>query len=276
MAKTDIENFYDILQNKTGDIMFSVLEREGEPENPELVYDGGEHALLHRNSEHTIILDYINPDIRPSLKKTKEVLIAEHPKADKKNFIREYTAAVKLVAHLPKEYDSLISKHENRTEGKNDFSLLNELNDDPDKAGERVRRMLRKNPGEVERVVQFYINMAEDGNVGAQYELANFYLEGLGVEKDEAKAKEWLQKAAGQGHEEAIKLLDYKEKTPIVITERRMISSTEITCTQCGTVIKLKFSSSSRHCLIPCPKCGKYYDYTCLEPIMDGGPDEWA
>jgi hypothetical protein len=65
--KIDIENTYDILQNKTGDIMFSVLERETEPDSPELVYDGGQHALLNRNSGHAVILDYINPNVRQPL-----------------------------------------------------------------------------------------------------------------------------------------------------------------------------------------------------------------
>jgi len=84
--KIEIENSYDILQNKTGDTMFSILAREGEPDSPVLIYDGGAHALLCRNGGHTVILDYINPDVRPSLTHGKEVLIAEHHKDDKKNF----------------------------------------------------------------------------------------------------------------------------------------------------------------------------------------------
>jgi hypothetical protein len=199
MVKIDIENFYDILQNKTGDIMFSVLERETEPDSPELVYDGGQHALLNRNSGHTVILDYINPDVRQSLAQAKEVLIAEHLEDDKKNFVREYVAAVNIVKRLPEEYDSLLSKF--------DSPVSDEYDDAPERAGERVRLMLKQDPTEAKRVAQFYIDMANDGNAGAQYELANFYLEGIGVEKDVAKAKEWLQKAVQQGHREAIKLL---------------------------------------------------------------------
>ena len=206
--KIEIENSYDILQNKTGDIMFSVLEREGEPDNPKLVYDGGDHALLHRNGGHVVILDYINPNIRPSLTKTKEVLIAEHPKGDKNNFVREYTAVVKIVERLPEEYDLLISKHEEETEkGESNSPVIDENDDTPEGAGKRVRLMLKQDPTEAKRVAQFYIDMANDGNPAAQYELANFYLEGIGVTQDEAKAKEWLEKAAEQGHKEAIKLL---------------------------------------------------------------------
>jgi len=206
--KIEFENSYDILQNKTGDIMFSVLEREGEPDNPKLVYNGGEHALLHRNGDHVVILDYINSDVRQPLKKTKEVLVAEHPKGEEKNFVREYTAAVKIVKRLPEEYDLLLSEHKEETEeGKLKYPIFDEHDDDPARAGERVRRILRQDPREAKRVVQFYTDMANDGNAAAQYELANFYLEGIGVTQDEAKAKECLQKAAKQGHQEAIKLL---------------------------------------------------------------------
>jgi hypothetical protein len=209
MVKIDFENHYEIFQNKTDDIMFSVLEREGEPDCPELVYDGGEHALLCRNSGHTVILDYINSDVRQSLTHAKEVLVAEHPEDDKKKFVREYMAAVNIVKRLPEEYDSLLSKHENETEeGKFDSPVSDEYDDAPERAGERVRLMLKQDPKEAQRVVQFYTDMANDGNAGAQYELANYYLEGIGVEKDVAKAKEWLQKAAQQRHQEAIKLLD--------------------------------------------------------------------
>jgi len=141
---------------------------------------------------------------------------------------------------IENSYDVL----QNKTEDKNDFPFINKLN---------------------------------DGNANAQFELANFYLEGIGVPQDEAKAKEWLKKAAKQGHEEAIELLDYKEKNPIVITERRMIPRTEITCEKCGTIIKLKKPLIIHgHALYACPKCGVYHEYVCIEPPMDGGPDEWA
>jgi len=265
--KIEIENQYEIFQNKTGDIMFSILERDGEPDSPEIVYDGGAHALLCRNNGHTVILDYINPDVRPSLTHGKEVLIAEHHKTDKKNFVREYTAVVNIVKRLPEEYELLLNEYANEKEEGHD--------DDPDKAGERIRRMLRKDPKEAQRVVQFYIDMANDGNVGAQYELAFLYLEGLGVEKDEAKAKEWFQKAAQQGHKDAAELLDYREKNPKVIHDHGMFPKTEMPCAQCGTIIKLGKEYVDKHNLSVCPKCGAYYEYIHSEKF-DGGPDEWA
>ena len=40
---------YDMLQNAAGEILIIIEYREGGPENPRLVYDGGEQALLYRS-----------------------------------------------------------------------------------------------------------------------------------------------------------------------------------------------------------------------------------
>ena len=42
------EGFYDILQNGAGDLLISIRARAGEPDHPQIVYDGGKHALLYR------------------------------------------------------------------------------------------------------------------------------------------------------------------------------------------------------------------------------------
>ena len=39
---------YDMLQNAAGEILIIIEYREGGPENPRLVYDGGEQAALAR------------------------------------------------------------------------------------------------------------------------------------------------------------------------------------------------------------------------------------
>lgn len=49
---------------------------------------------------------------------------------------------------------------------------------------------------------------AQEGDSDAQYNLAYMYENGLGVPKDEAKALDLYQKAAGQGHSAAQNNLD--------------------------------------------------------------------
>jgi len=54
-------------------------------------------------------------------------------------------------------------------------------------------------------------------NVEAQFRVGKMYLEGKGVEKDNAKAQDFLQKAADQGHRQAkeyLNFLSYLDRQP--------------------------------------------------------------
>lgn len=63
----------------------------------------------------------------------------------------------------------------------------------------------RQTAEETERkVLEFHIRQAEAGSARFQYELGLRYLEGRGVELDPAKGREWLEKAAAGGNEDAV------------------------------------------------------------------------
>ena len=100
MQKTVIEqeSKYDILRNSAGELLFIIRARLTSEEKPTIIYDGGEHALLYRNSNNTIVLDYINPNVRPNLEKATKVLVVE---AQGSSIIREYFTAVKAVEKVP-------------------------------------------------------------------------------------------------------------------------------------------------------------------------------
>jgi TPR repeat protein len=51
--------------------------------------------------------------------------------------------------------------------------------------------------------VRWFARSAEDGNATAQYMLAGAYLKGIGVESDVRTALHWYDEAASQGHEGA-------------------------------------------------------------------------
>jgi len=62
------------------------------------------------------------------------------------------------------------------------------------------------NPGEGEILEDFFsytledcIEDAEQGNADAQFMLAEYYKDGIGIKQDYAKAAEWYNKAAEQG-----------------------------------------------------------------------------
>ena len=78
--------------------MISMHAKEGEPNSPVLIYDGGDHALLYRTPQSSVLLDFIHPEVRPFLLKAKQVLIAE---TKDYQVAREYMVTCKRVKNLP-------------------------------------------------------------------------------------------------------------------------------------------------------------------------------
>ena len=94
---SELEGRYDILQNGAGEILIIIKYREGGPENPRLVYDGGAQALLYRSRESAVLLDAINMAARQPLKSVDEVLMVEIEDDD---VAREYKVPVRIVRSL--------------------------------------------------------------------------------------------------------------------------------------------------------------------------------
>ncbi len=88
---------FNILKNGEGNLMLLVHARMGGVENSQVVYDGGQTALLHRSEKDIVALDFIHPAIRADLKKKKQVLVVE---VNGSAVIREYMAAVKAVKSI--------------------------------------------------------------------------------------------------------------------------------------------------------------------------------
>lgn len=78
--------------------MISIHARDGAPDSPVLIYDGGNHALLYRTPQSSVLLDYIHPEIREQLFKSNQVLIAE---TKDYKVIREYIVTCRSVKSLP-------------------------------------------------------------------------------------------------------------------------------------------------------------------------------
>ena len=60
---------------------------------------------------------------------------------------------------------------------------------------------------EYDKVFQLVFPLATAGNDHAQYTLGYLYYNGLGVEKSETQAMNWIQRAAMQGNKKAIQAL---------------------------------------------------------------------
>lgn len=110
--KFEQENFYEFHLNKNNELMVSLKNREENPENPVLIYDGGEHALFYRKENQVILLDFIHPQIRPYLKDTKNILFSE---TQNYQVVREYNVSCKIVKNLPidiKNISNLLNKED--------------------------------------------------------------------------------------------------------------------------------------------------------------------
>lgn len=92
--KTEKEKEFNILQNGAGDILFLISVRPGGPENPRLVFDGNNSALLYRSRESAVILEGINPDAKLPLQSVDEVLVVE---LDGEEVAREYMVPLRVV-----------------------------------------------------------------------------------------------------------------------------------------------------------------------------------
>lgn len=88
---------YDMLQNAVGDILIIIEYREGGPENPRLVYDGGEKALLYRSRESALMLRSISTEARLPLKSVNDVTMVE---IENNEVAREYKVPVRVVKSL--------------------------------------------------------------------------------------------------------------------------------------------------------------------------------
>lgn len=96
------ESLYKVRLGPKNEIMISVVAHHTAPDLPLLSYDGGNHALLRRNDEDALLLDYLHPDIRPQVKASRSVVIVEldpAPGATEPKW--QYSVPVAIVASLP-------------------------------------------------------------------------------------------------------------------------------------------------------------------------------
>lgn len=98
MATTTTAGFYVIKQDEDGNVLVFLPQPEGEKENPIIIYDGQEHALLVRSKEQNIILDYVNPDIRKELARVLAVTIIEVKGSE---IVDNYIAGLRRVDSIP-------------------------------------------------------------------------------------------------------------------------------------------------------------------------------
>lgn len=98
MAKISQAGLYIIKQDEDGNVLIFLPKPEGEKQKPIIIYDGKDHALFVRNAEQSIILDYVNPEVRDVLNKAEAVFIIEVVGQD---IADSYESVVRHVDRIP-------------------------------------------------------------------------------------------------------------------------------------------------------------------------------
>ena len=74
---TKKQDFFEIIENKFGELAIFIDARDGAPDNPVLEFDGKNTALLKRSPRLAVKLDGIDNDTREPLAEAEFVLIVE-------------------------------------------------------------------------------------------------------------------------------------------------------------------------------------------------------
>jgi hypothetical protein len=71
------QDFFEIIENKYGELAVFIDARDGAPQEPVLEFDGKKTALLKRDERRAIILDNIDAETRGVLAEAEFVMIVE-------------------------------------------------------------------------------------------------------------------------------------------------------------------------------------------------------
>ena len=88
------QDFFEIIENKFGELAVFIDARRGEPFNPHLEYDGKNTALLKRDNQIAVKLEGINQETGSILAESEFVLIVE---LDGETVERTYGVSVETV-----------------------------------------------------------------------------------------------------------------------------------------------------------------------------------
>ncbi len=106
MAEFTKQESFFIAENDLGGELYLFLDaKNSAPKTPKIIYDGRDHALFYRNEKSKIILDYIHPDVREKLRKSKEIMVVE---TLLENISDAYMVSLEIVEKIPlnlSEYD---------------------------------------------------------------------------------------------------------------------------------------------------------------------------
>ena len=104
MADYKTEDSYLIAEGTEGELYIYLKAKANNPANPQIIYDGMDHAVFVRSPQEKIILDYINPQVREKLRKAYNVVIVETILENIKDC---YMASMQRVEKIPVDWSKI-------------------------------------------------------------------------------------------------------------------------------------------------------------------------
>ncbi len=101
MSEYTTEKKFVVAEGDKGELYIFIGAKSEKPSSPQIFYDGKDHAVFVRNSSQNIILDYIHPDVREKLCRSKEVVVVE---TLLENIKDSYFADLKVVDKIPVDW----------------------------------------------------------------------------------------------------------------------------------------------------------------------------
>lgn len=104
MSEYTTEKEYFIAEDEGGSLYIYLKAKNNLPSNPKIIYDGFDHAIFVRSADEKIILDYINPQVRDKLRKSKEVVVVE---TVLENIKDAYIADMNIIEKIPLDWSKI-------------------------------------------------------------------------------------------------------------------------------------------------------------------------
>ncbi|MBQ8677328.1 MAG: hypothetical protein IJ529_02525 [Alphaproteobacteria bacterium] len=101
MSEYITEKKFMVAEGNRGEMYIFLSAKPDHPSSPQIIYDGKDHAVFLRNTKQKLILDYIHPDVREKLCRSKEVVIVETLLDNIKD---SYFADLKIVDNIPVDW----------------------------------------------------------------------------------------------------------------------------------------------------------------------------
>ncbi len=96
-AVVEKQDFFEIIENKFGELAIFIDKRETPPSNPKLEYNGDTTAILYRDAKTAIKLEGISKETSSPLAEAEVVMFVE---TDKNTVIRTYAVPVETVEEI--------------------------------------------------------------------------------------------------------------------------------------------------------------------------------